>query len=306
LVHFIQMAANGFIKIESTVTRGFPFKKTTYSIIRTEKEPSNQEEKNYGFFFLFTKTLDITGKYDSSLSEYTSAFARQVKQSMQSYYTTNAPWVLGCFFFLMALTVTFGDTAAFEEGNSFLEMAIGFGCLLYGFSFLLVFRPTFMGKFTTSLVAVVGCAFLILLVLLLQNSPQSMAILLCLVLFPVFQKLLFQPTKEGARKIEQLEGLKMFLKTSTAKTLQNFKSEDMENLYPYALALGLEKQWKDKFPALSLLTWAITTRENNTLSFADVFGGALSGGGSSPSSGFGGDSFGGGFSGGGGGGGGGR
>lgn len=80
-------------------------------------------------------------------------------------------------------------------------------------------------------------------------------------IYYLFKYLLFQPTLSGQRLKEQIEGLKMFLKTITKNgvspritTLKDGLSqekrltpEDMQELFPYAVAFGLEKEWQKKF-----------------------------------------------------------
>ena len=62
-----------------------------------------------------------------------------------------------------------------------------------------------------------------------------------------------QPTEKGQRLIEYLEGLKMFLKATKAPTehpqevAEKLNRENMETLFPYAMALGVENEWGKKF-----------------------------------------------------------
>lgn len=93
------------------------------------------------------------------------------------------------------------------------------------------------------------------------SSISIFSFALYVALYYLFKYLLFQPTLSGQRIKEQIEGLKMFLKTITKNgtspritTLKDGLSqekrltpEDMEELFPYAVAFGLEKQWQQKF-----------------------------------------------------------
>ncbi len=83
-------------------------------------------------------------------------------------------------------------------------------------------------------------------------------------MFYLFRYLLFQPTYKGQRAKEQIEGLKMFLtaitKNGVSPTITKTKNglsqekrltpEDMEELFPYAVALNLEKEWCKKFSTI--------------------------------------------------------
>lgn len=84
---------------------------------------------------------------------------------------------------------------------------------------------------------------------------------LYIALYYLFRYLLFQPTLSGQRIKEQIAGLKMFLKTitknGTSPRITTHKDglsqekrltpEDMQELFPYAVAFGLEEQWQQKF-----------------------------------------------------------
>ena len=85
----------------------------------------------------------------------------------------------------------------------------------------------------------------------------------------IFTHLMFQPTLIGQRQKEQIEGLKMFLKAvSTPANAEEAPLEDvsekkpalskakrltpkdMDNLFPYAVALGIEKEWSKRYLAI--------------------------------------------------------
>ncbi len=164
--------------------------------------------------------------------------------------------------------------------------------------------------------------------------PMSLLILPYVCLILVFKYLMFQPTIIGQRQKEKIAGIKMFLETITGNQIISKDTQaqaddtgmpmenrltpaDMESLFPYAVALGLEKAWKKKFKTIfGIPLWQETMRnvyyhDNFTTNFSHCCRDAIhipsSGSdGFGSSSGFG--SSGGGFSGGGfgGGGGGGR
>ena len=74
-----------------------------------------------------------------------------------------------------------------------------------------------------------------------------------LVTYFIFAYLLYQPTEKGQRLTEYLEGLKIFLKATKLPIKEKLRLEEklnqknMEKLFPYAMALGLEKEWEKKF-----------------------------------------------------------
>ena len=97
--------------------------------------------------------------------------------------------------------------------------------------------------------------------------PMSLLILPYICLILVFKYLMFQPTVIGQRQKEKIAGIKMFLETVTGNQIilkdQAIKTDsvalpmenrltpaDMEALFPYAVALGLEKAWESKFKTI--------------------------------------------------------
>lgn len=71
----------------------------------------------------------------------------------------------------------------------------------------------------------------------------------------LFYYLMFEPTFIGQREIEKIAGLKMFLEAVTGNSAnqqpdKRVTPQDMEDLFPYAVALGLEKAWSKKYEAV--------------------------------------------------------
>lgn len=148
-------------------------------------------------------------------------------------------------------------------------------------------------------------------------------ILLCSLVLRIFSNLLKAYSPEGRKLADKIEGFRMFLSTADEKRFDAMnppkKSLELYEKYlPFAIALGCEIEWGQKFEDIinsAYLDGKATTSfsqsigrdsRNFSSSFASSFGGAISSASSPPSSSSGGgSSFGGGSSGGGGGGGGG-
>lgn len=150
-------------------------------------------------------------------------------------------------------------------------------------------------------------------------------IILCTIVFRVFDRLLAAYSPEGRKLADRIEGFRMFLATADEKRFDMMsppeKSLELYEKYlPFAMALDCEIEWGKKFEAI-INTASVdeSVRSTNAFSqsmyrnssdfnssFASSFSGAISSASTPPSSSSGGgSSFGGGSSGGGGGGGGG-
>ncbi len=147
--------------------------------------------------------------------------------------------------------------------------------------------------------------------------------ILCAQVFRIFSKLLAAYSPDGRKLMDKIEGFRMFLSAADEKRFDAMAPpqrslELYEKYLPFAIALGCELEWGQKFEDIintAYLGGAATSsfsqslrRDNNSFSssFASSFSGAISSASTPPSSSSGGgSSFGGGSSGGGGGGGGG-
>ncbi len=89
-----------------------------------------------------------------------------------------------------------------------------------------------------------------------QISSRDFHIALALIAIPVvvmiFWYLMPRPTETGQRALDELEGLKLYLKTAETPRLNMPGAPEMsistfERFLPYAIALGLEKPWTRAF-----------------------------------------------------------
>ncbi len=86
-----------------------------------------------------------------------------------------------------------------------------------------------------------------------QAAPAVVATLvLTALLLPIFAYLLKAPTRLGRRKLDEIEGFKLYLDVAEKEEL-NLRSPPQktpalfEAFLPYALALGVEQRWAEKF-----------------------------------------------------------
>lgn len=129
------------------------------------------------------------------------------------------------------------------------------------------------------------------------KTSFSMAIVLVigpvfLVLTALFYSLLKAPTQKGREILDHIEGYKMYLATAEAQDIaaanaQNITAELYEEHLPYAIALGVDSEWTEKFEAsLSRLgndissyhpTWYAGNRSwHDSKGFMSVVGSGLS------------------------------
>ncbi|MBW2398547.1 MAG: DUF2207 domain-containing protein [Deltaproteobacteria bacterium] len=95
--------------------------------------------------------------------------------------------------------------------------------------------------------------FVVLGILAKTTSIAMIPTLLVLVLSNlVFYQLLKQPTRAGRRLMDEIEGFEMYLRTAEGDHIRRLEGpkptpELFERLLPYALALGVENEWAERF-----------------------------------------------------------
>ena len=157
-----------------------------------------------------------------------------------------------------------------------------------------------------------------------QIAYFAVGVIICIYVFKLFYYLLPAYTPDGRKMMDKIQGFRMFLSTADERRFDAMnpprKSLELYEKYlPFAIALGCEIQWGERFEEI-IKTAAVggavaassfsssfhNDRESFGSSFTSSFSGAISSASTPPSSSSGGgSSFGGGSSGGGGGGGGG-
>lgn len=226
---------------------------------------------------LITITENIAGKsytinYTTNDNGYFSEKISKIKLNNLTLDGTPNERAAKCNDSLISLTERklkrhyYATRRAFLILGALITPAISFFCSTTLFGLIWIFFPLIVfSTFRNKLTVFVVNLQMALPYVVDNTSGITRTDIACTVLYfalyYLFKYLLFQPTPEGQRIREQIEGLKMFLKTITANgvrpVITTFKNglpqekrltpEDMEELFPYAVALGLEKDWSKKF-----------------------------------------------------------
>ncbi|PKP25016.1 MAG: hypothetical protein CVU03_09715 [Bacteroidetes bacterium HGW-Bacteroidetes-2] len=101
---------------------------------------------------------------------------------------------------------------------------------------------------------ILASVFFIVLTFVFSPSPVIPLILIFLLLFLVafFTYLIKAPTKLGRQFMDEIEGFKMYITVAEQKQLDALHEPELtverfEALLPYAIALGVENKWGEKF-----------------------------------------------------------
>lgn len=287
LIHWITLAKDKFVNIQ----KGYKI----VELRRTEKEPQTEDEKFYDDEVYYP--LELDGTYDARIRSYVESYYQKELALYKKECKTNSFWVGMGIVFMIGVLWLLPLPMLLKEICSVVTAIVG-AMVCFSKSkkhFLGMFVPLFFICLWSSGAILVEFSSFEL------YFAGGIIISVIVVLF-LFKKLLHQPSRIGAQKLAKTQGLEMFLKAVDIKTPSDFTAQNAEDLYPYAVALDLGKEWNRRFR--HLLSASVLKQEFYQTSFRNQMLRSLSRSATKPSSRRGGSS-GGGCSGGGGGGGGG-
>ncbi|MBI5585353.1 MAG: DUF2207 domain-containing protein [Deltaproteobacteria bacterium] len=303
---------------------------------------SQDEEKVYSALFNQRQEVWFDKPDRTVIQSAVSALKRNLEYGYEKDYFVHNRWhfVIGL---LLTLAVVFvsGIRDALDQGSTELFLFLSFWLTVWSLGVALVvamaakaWQEVFSGSgklkkitrafsvtfFALPFVAgeVVG---LYLLAFKAASLPLALLYIVSLLVTVVFYQLLKAVTPQGRKRLDEIEGFRIFLE-ATEKDRLNFLNppdrtpELFEKFLPYALALGVEQLWAEQFTEILAAAWAegrslswyssTNPRGFSASNLASSFGDSLasavaSSSGSSSGSGGGGSSGGGGGGGGGGG-----
>ncbi|RJF80740.1 DUF2207 domain-containing protein [Oleomonas cavernae] len=232
------------------------------------------EQAIMGGFFDGRTSLAITKAYRSTLEATLASFRKVVdKANKGSWFTTNPGWVAGGFLltvaFLAAAFILFPLSAG-QAGQLILAIVgavISIPLLIGGYRRLIGDVPG-GSKIVGVIMGVIGLPLALLVlasefglarwVNLIDGVDQVPWATLALIfaafgliaLFFLGRFLLFAPTIEGRKLMDEIEGFRLYLSVAEADRLNmagapDFTTDLFERFLPYAVALGVEKPWSE-------------------------------------------------------------
>lgn len=195
-------------------------------------------------------SLTLSNRYEPRLTTALDGLLRSFEVIEHNNFNRHTgEWLIGvCFAFVasfISLVTTPADSAA--TSNAFWLMVVGAGLGAWGVSLL---RSAHAG----------AGVLLVLLMLVLAICAASQvggpAVLLCLILFVIVmvaRTLLRAPSIAGRRLLDELEGYREYLSLAEKDVLDKAGQAPVmsiahyERHLPYAMALGVERQWTERF-----------------------------------------------------------
>ena len=236
-----------------------------FSLEAVERKENLNEEENeiYDTLFANNQNIAVTDKNHSIFAKVNENLTKtlQVNWTLKHYFLANLKYIAwgtallpALIFLYVILTENLSPEATILLTVPLLCLTVilmtlkkfGKSCLVYFFKItgLIVF-----GFFT------LGACMLVLIVVitsLKENWTPGLFILGLFILYGIYIYLIKAPTKLGAQTAAELEGFKMYLETAEEHRLNLLTPPEktpelFEKLLPYAIALGVENKWGEKF-----------------------------------------------------------
>ncbi|MBR1945378.1 MAG: DUF2207 domain-containing protein [Alphaproteobacteria bacterium] len=235
----LQGGLSGFLKIK--------YNDGLLKVTKT-REAKNGEEKMFEHYLTFP--LVVVDQYSAKLERFMMDFSDFLERKAgEKYFISNTLWVfLGG---VLALTLAAGLCLLAETID--LTPLMGFYLI-----FLLPVGKRFLKAIVIKRMPYTSFLTIILISLHFSSSaynalvehPEALIALyfyfLSIIALIIYSYLIIRPTYEGMRIIAHLDGIKMFLKAVGPTLPKEADINKMEALLPYALMLGLEKEWETK------------------------------------------------------------
>lgn len=335
----VSLAVKGFIKIiedDKRILGIFGGKEYTLEKIKEQDQTLPKEEINLmnKLFADGEKTVSFDGKYNSKIESAVNDFKASLKFQHDGFLSkgnNSSKLVLPMLSIiaLYALGLFLSYKVSYNDSHMAAGITLGAISLFVGIFISIFFERSIVVKVVFGLISI--ALILIFGAIFLADSERSENLgfygsygflIFGFIGMILFQYLIKQPTPEKLETQSLIEGFKMYLGTAEEKTLQFHNPPEMtpqvfETMLPYAMVLGVDKIWGQKFQNM-LKTSSLANQQYNSswyvgssmmnMNFANTLTSSLSqsiaSSSTQPSS-SGSGSGGGGFSGGGGGGGGG-
>jgi uncharacterized membrane protein YgcG len=175
-------------------------------------------------------------------------------------FKRNYGWAAaGLLFFAAAFWLTCAAVVAATDGAAIWEIGVVLGSLLVAALLWLAFHDSTGGKCLATLVGVIACtvAFTIGMPVLAaaMNSGWWQPLALPLLAVPVVLSAFWwiaAPTKEGRAVLDHIAGFKQYLSITERERLDRMTPPAdtpglFERYLPYAIALGVENRWANRF-----------------------------------------------------------
>ncbi len=260
---FINLAVKGLIKIEETSKSQFfgLTKSTSYKIIKLKNDAANITTEERNLLNSIYGTLTIDGEYNSSIASLVNEFRENVtdKNKPLIHKGNNRNKLIVPF---LVISGIYWLVLIFSYLNLFNINKLIFGIFLYVGMFLyyifIYATPTLRYKslfFWIWPLLPLGGFFLYWKFIDNQIEPFNLAyvfLIVSFILLSFFKFFIERPDPEYLQQVSLIEGFKMYLSAAENQLIKfhnppKMTPELFEKMLPYAMVLGVDGIWGEKF-----------------------------------------------------------
>ncbi len=253
----ISLASKGYFSIEDKGRKKYKISRTSKEYIKSEVSADERIIYNK-----IKTSLTITRSSESLISTAKKHEKKINSLCRKVYFVVNMKWwAVGLLIFvltLVALSMHDDVSPVFFGGVLFVAVfgGVSSGVMYEGIKQLIFGSPA--EKFGSLFMIFWAAGFSVggFMGLWMLASLLSWLVILAIVLMVVGIVIMFPamkaPTYKGQRVLEHIKGLKYYMESVEEKVLKKFDPPQMsrelyEEYLPYAVALGVESKWADKF-----------------------------------------------------------
>jgi uncharacterized membrane protein YgcG len=260
----VDMGVRGHVKIAEEEGGWFSGKDRTIERLNSNSPLPEDETAALRKLASINEIVEMKQKNHEKFSEAMSALSSVLQEQYDGkLFKRNYGWaVAGLLFFLATIWIVAASVVAATDQASVWQIGVVLGTLIAAGLLWLAFHETATGKCLLSLVSVfaVGICFFLGAPLIGEalNSGWWLPLLLPALAIPLVISAFWwmaAPTQEGRAVLDHIAGFKQYLSITEGERLDRMTPpketpELFEKYLPYAIALGVENRWAERFASV--------------------------------------------------------
>lgn len=274
----VSLAIKGYLKISQS-------KSKTFTLSKIEGTPSGEatagEEKVFDMLLGTRKKIRLVSKNHSYFGSAKSGLEEILKQEYQdANFRHNRLFMILGVLITIAVAVVLPFVAPGDSGGvlTVLMIFLPIALLLAGRAIVAIRRRGFSSALPQIIPAVMLGLMATFVIVGLQDEIDMLTLLVVVgfaLVNAVFFHLIKAPTRAGRKLMDEIDGLEMYMTVAEKDRLNALHPpdqtpEEFERLLPYALALGVENKWAERFQSVLAAAQAGSSRTYDPLWYSGL------------------------------------
>lgn len=254
----LSLASKGYLTIEELEKEGFRLKRVELDEGAHDDRPAIAPDEQVVYDEI-KSSLTVKPRSSALQDALIMHQLRLPELCVGKYFDTNAGFAFLGVLPLIVATFYYAINAPMSSDELMLAGAFGLGFGMFGFlaimhSLVLIFKKEWSKAI--GLIVFGGAFFGFGLMMILQETSVSLLtwlmVSLIFLVITFMRKPMMAPTRMGQEIRDHVAGLKYYMEMVEEKVLQKFDPPEMsrelfEKYLPYAVALGVESKWAERF-----------------------------------------------------------